>query len=577
MTTTVGNLSSFFINIINSTMTVERQPLTRLKQQLDQINLKKAVYTDVDTKLSNLQSLVRSLKSTSSSYAVSSGRSSTISDAPTGYTVLSASTSSTAAVGTYAVSVSQLARGEQWASAAQSSADIALNKTGTFWLGGNGTASTSFTGSGIIASVSTGSIASGLRELGTGLSSTGTGYTLETRDDGGTVQFRIKDADGNVVSIADKTKTDNSVTTAWQDVTPGETYDTKRGLVINFNSELIAIGSASIDYSAAGKSVNIVATDTLINVASKINAVLQPDGRDLTASVVGNTLVFNAAKTGTNHTMIWSYNAASGGDWGNTPPPTAGEWDAKNALFTVNGLSFSRSSNTNLTNVVSGVTINLASDAASKSAKINVVSDWSKTTSAIESFLNKYNEVQTFLQEKTAITALTNNGTTTYTRGSLADDNVFSDLRSDLFSTLMSEYDTGKAFTSLRQIGITIDDNLQASISDSSALENALSTDLDSVKGILDSVMNKIDTQLGRFTGSSSETEYTTGYLDSASAGLSNEVTDINNSIEDLNGRLADREQFLVDQYSQMQSQLYLMQYTQQMMSGIYGSTNSLA
>ena len=71
-------------------MTVERQPLTRLQQQLDQINVKKAVYTDVDTKLSSLQSLVRSLKSTSSSYAITSGRTSTISDAPTGYTVLRA-------------------------------------------------------------------------------------------------------------------------------------------------------------------------------------------------------------------------------------------------------------------------------------------------------------------------------------------------------------------------------------------------------------------------------------------------------------------------------------------------------
>jgi flagellar capping protein FliD len=480
-------------------------------------------------------------------------------------------------VGTYAVSVSQLARGEQWASATQSSTDIALNKTGTFWLGGTGTASTSFTGSGIIASVSTGSVASGLRELGTGLASTGTGYTIETRDDGGTMQFRIKDADGNVVSIADKTKTDNSVTTAWQAVTPGETYDTKRGLVINFESGSIAAGSASIDYTAAGKSVSIVASDTLVNVASKINAVLQPDGRDLIASVVGNTLVFNAAKTGSNHTMIWSYNASSGGDWGSTPPPTAGEWDAKNALFTVNGLSFSRSSNTNLTNVISGVTLNLAADAAGRSAKVNVSSNWDSSTSSIESFLTKFNEIQTYLEEKTAITALTTGETVTYTRGALADDNVFSDLRSDLFSSLMSEYDTGKAFNSLRQIGITIDDNLQASISDSSLLENALSTDLDSVKAILDSVMNTVDTQLGRFTGSSSETEHTAGYLDSASTGLSNEVTDINNSIEDLNERLADREQFLVDQYSEMQSQLYLLSYTQQMMSGMYGSINSLA
>jgi flagellar capping protein FliD len=45
---------------------------------------------------------------------------------------------------------------------------------------------------------------------------------------------------------------------------------------------------------------------------------------------------------------------------------------AQNAKFQVNGMDVSRASNSNLTDVIDGVTVNLASDAAGKTANLTI-------------------------------------------------------------------------------------------------------------------------------------------------------------------------------------------------------------
>jgi flagellar capping protein FliD len=120
----------------------------------------------------------------------------------------------------------------------------------------------------------------------------------------------------------------------------------------------------------------------------------------------------------------------------------------------------------------------------------------------------------------------------------------------------------------LREIGLTIDDNLQATITDRAKLDAALNSNLGNVKSLLDQVMAKIDGKLSRFTGTTSEK----GYLNSVTSSISSEVTEIDDNISNMNTYLVEREQTLTNQYAALQAQLLTMQYTQRIWSGIYGS-----
>lgn len=557
--TTIGRLDPFFTSLITDLMGIEKRPLDLLRKQRDSINVTRGAYTDVDTRLSALQTAVQHLTSTNAFYDLTIGRSATITNTPTDTTVLTTSVTSSAVPGEYeidGVSGITLAQAERYASNVQTSADQALGETGSFWLGGTGTASTSGS-SATVASVALASVGSGLQELGTGTAAASTAYTLDVRDNNGTLEFRLLDADGNAVAIADKTVEETtSLTTGWQTLTASETYDTKRGLSITFGSSP-ATGETTIDYTAAGVEVTVASTDSLIHIANNINDALQPEGHDLTASVVGTQLVFTAVETGTNHTINGFYST-------DTSLTFTSLQSAGNASFTVNGISFTRQSNTNLTDVISGVTLNLAADAGGNSATLAVTQDFSPATSAIDDFITKFNDVVTFLQEKTSISEQFDG---TYRRGTLASETIFSQLRFDLISHFYSNQTASGSFDNLRDIGLTIGDDLKATVSDSEALSNALKSNFSDVAALLDEVMGGIDTLLSRFTGNVS------GYMDTADGLFDDQIDGIDDRITYQTERLAAKEQFLIKQYSAMQAQLMSLAYMQQIWQGIYGNS----
>jgi flagellar hook-associated protein 2 len=547
--TTIGRLDSFFTSLITDLMTIERQSLLRLKEQRDTVSVRRGAYQDVKSQLEQLQELVQSLTNDDPFSVVKAGRSVSISNTLDKAQVLTASASNSAVAGSYEVVVDQLARAQSRASEVQSSPDLALGLEGTFWLGGAGTAGASVSANGAVTGAGTEAVAANQRELGTGA------YTLETRDNGGVLEFRLKDVDGRVVSIHDQAKDDGTFTTAWQALAAG-TYDTGRGLTIAF-SGAGGVPTTAINYTAAGVGVEIENTFSLVDIANAINAASQPQGRDLAATVVGKQLVLTAANTGTAHEMIYTDGAGLGFTTQDLQP-------AQNALFSVNNIDFVRSSNSSLTDVISGVTLSLAADAEDNQATLTVKKDMSGITSAIESFVSKFNSVQTYLSSKTSISSTGSGETITYLRGTLASDNIFSELRADLFARLAAATPAYGAYKSLRDIGVTIDDSLQANI-DSDKLETALANSLDDVSALLKTIMGGFNTLLGRFTGVS------TGYLDQTLKSFDTEASELDSEIQDENTRLGEKELALAGQFAVMQSQMLNMSYMQQLWAGIYG------
>jgi flagellar hook-associated protein 2 len=223
----VNQLDPYFQSLISNIMLVEREPIDRLSQKQAELNVQRGVYLDVRSTLKDLQNAASALSVSLTPGAFTPGRKASITNAPTGLTVLSAATGSSAVTGTYDVAVTQLAQAQRRVSAEQASTDMALGKSGTFWLGGSGTAGAALTGNSTLSGAGTGSVASGQSELGAGT------YTVETREVNGAKQFRLKNADGNTVTIADAT---GRYTNEWQALTTG-TFDTKRGLTLDFTGD----------------------------------------------------------------------------------------------------------------------------------------------------------------------------------------------------------------------------------------------------------------------------------------------------------------------------------------------------
>jgi flagellar capping protein FliD len=559
-------LSSYFTNLVSNLMAIERQPLTRMTQQRDALNVQRGVYLDLRSQLSDLKQQVQALRSSSPFFTLKSGRSVTVTEpSVNGATVLSASASASAVVGDYRIQVSQLARAEQWVSAEQAATDRPLGKRGVFYRGGTGVAAASLPSSSpIVASVNVGGVGSGLRELGSGSQAEGTAYVLEVRQGDSGFEFRLRAADGGVVAIYDKAKADGSLTSDWQVLSPGEVYDTHRGLVITFGESPEA-GTVAIDYQAAGVAVNVVESDTLEDVVNKINAVIQPEGRDVVASMVGTHLVLTARQTGVVHRMLYQYVAEVGGDWGETVPPEPEAWQARDAQFTVNGIPFTRARNTNLTDVIYGVSLQLAADAEGKSATLRVTADFGQARSAVEAFASKFNAVMAYLEDKMAITKQGD----TYTRGALANDTVFSELRFRLLSAVMQRYEGTGLYNSLSEVGLTLNESLRLSLTDVARFESALRENPQAVEAIFDAVMNVVDNELERFIGGS-------GYLTQSVGLLDRQMTDLGSDIARFQSYLSDREAMLTQQYAQIQAQLISLSYAQQTWASIYGSVNRL-
>ncbi len=549
--TTIGNLDGYFISLINNLMQLERQPVERLRKERDTVDQTRAAYNDVSSKLNDLQDKVQALISSEAFYDLSTSRSTSVINRPAESTILSATASSSAVPGQYDVSVTRLARAERRASTAQSSIDAALGMAGTFWLGGHGTAAVSG-GSANVAAGGTAAVGAGLRELGAG------DYKVEIRSYEGKLQFRLKDSGGNAVAVDNKTTDDDSLTSGWQDLAPGESFDTRRGFTLAFGETPVP-GETTITYQAAGVQVEIKPEDTLIGIAKKLNAAVQPEGRELKASVVGKQLVLTAGRTGTLNTLeFYSENLEALGDFETIQT-------AQDAEFSVNGIQFTgRQSNTNLTDVIHGITLNLAEDAEGKQASLVVNEDFDAAKKAVEAFVDKFNEINTYLALKTSVEKV---GEREYQRGILADESIFSDLRIGMLDVFSRNAPVSGRYKSLRDLGLELGDDLSISFSDTSKFENALKDNRQDVVALLDRVMRDFDSQLARFTGDS-------GYLDGAIDSYVDRLSEIDGEIKDLDARLVEREQYYVNQYSQLQVQLLSMTYSQQMWSGIYNSLN---
>ncbi|HEY64315.1 MAG TPA: flagellar filament capping protein FliD [Caldilineae bacterium] len=576
--------------LVTQAMAYYQRSYELIQAQRDQLNTTRSLYTELQTKLNSLDSLAESLAAGSAS--VFNNKTVTISNTGSSDTdVVTATASSSAVTGTYSISIQTLAKAHRVQSEQQLYIDQPLGLSGTFVIGGleNRAVSNKSIVANTVDDFGVGSaIASGQKELGSGT------YYVEVRDNNGTWEFRLVDEDGHAISIADVNDASN-FTSGWQslDAVAGQTYDTGRGLTITFGSGSYTAGTrgngaASVRYDAQGVIVTVETDDTLVDIASAINNGTYAEGNEVTATIVDGYLVLTAANTGTRHQLIasditgtvLSGSGSNGlgilgdGGTGDVDPSDGFKvtlQQAVDASFTVNGISITRQSNTGLTDVISGVTLNLLAEGNDATADLTVESDTESITNAINDFLSQFNDLMSYLKAQTD-TVSTASGT--YTRGGLASEPTFYRLRLSLISDLISPVDGLSADdpTSLSQIGITFDADLNLVISDSAALDQALASNLQGVANLFDALMDRIASRLDPFTRT------VNSLMDQLIANIDDQIEDVNDSLARMQERMQLQEASLRAQYAALFEQIYAANATQFTLgSALFGTLNRMA
>lgn len=552
------NLAPSFQTAIKSIIDSESAPLKRVQEQRDKLDVRRGVFTDIKTNFDALQSAVQALISNQASFGLKLAAKASISPTTAGSTVLTAAINNESTPSAdFDFSVTKLAKAHSRATDAVSSPDIALNKSGTFWMGGTGSAALqtetapgvygAYVPTSSVTAATISSMASGQRELGEGI------YSIQVRDSSGVRQFRLVNADGTAVSIR-KTDGSSSYTSEWQKMVDGG-YDTGRGQSLVLSS-LGNLETTTFHYTAKGTSINVASTDTQRTIMNAINESLQPEGHDFRASIVANQLVLTSNQTGANHAMIYTDGASLGF---NTLLQ-----NAQNAQFKVNGMDISRSRNTDLKDIVEGTTISLAADAEGKNARLSINGSTEKAVALMNTLVSKFNVTLAHLKDKLASTASTSGDKTTYTRGPLTGDTVFSGLRSDMFYRMSKGYSNGGSFKRLEEIGLSFDKDMKLTF-DSAKFSEAFKNSTSDVSALLDAGMGEVNSVLARYTGSS-------GYLSKSLTSIDDQRKDYDQRITKYNDVLTMRKQVLYKQYMEYQIQLADLGRTAQMFGIDLGS-----
>jgi flagellar hook-associated protein 2 len=575
----MSNLDSYYQSLINYTLAQEKVPVTNLTKKKDEITVKKAMYSDLKGKFDTLNSAIQSLRSSDATFALTAGRSVSVSPAVSGTTVASAAVGSSVSAGTYALSVTKLATAHEVRSTRQTYSDQALGMVGTFVIGGADVRSAAIQGgtenANTVASIEsngTTSIATGQKELGSGA------YYIETRKDSSDVwQFRIVNAEGVAQNIQDISTSD--FTTGWQNINKGTTYDSGRGLKVTFGGDdaLFTAGSmgatsgaVQVNYVAQGASIAVTDSMSLVDINYAINNATYALGNEVTSSIIDNTLVLKSQYTGTAHSI---QTADSAGqvlrDLGvfKEDPDNLGNYilntkvNSGNASFSINGMAMTRSSNTGLTDVITGMTLNLASDAEGKSANLVVNGTMTAANNAIMNFVNAFNDLTTYVRGKTTTVK---NADNTYTRGSLVGEQNLRYSATDLINVVNQDQTNTGIYQNLSQLGLSVNSDLALSVTDSTKLSTALNNNLADVTKIMDVAMSSLSSKIETYVG-------TTGYISQSLTNVDTTIKAYADRITSMNERLTRRQDSLVKQYQDIQSQMSALTSTYNMNNTLYG------
>ncbi|WP_320822705.1 flagellar filament capping protein FliD [Reinekea sp.] len=250
----------------------------------------------------------------------------------------------------------------------------------------------------------------------------------------------------------------------------------------------MAIGT--LDISSENNSLGGV-RDAINNGDFGVSASVVYDGSGyrllVTSQDTGEETSMEITATGDAGLQALAYNSAQNVPGSNMTETQMGS----DAAIRVNGLAITSTTNS-LDQVIRGVTINLT-ETSDSAVTLTVARDTSLIADKLDDFVAKYNDYKSIYDQVTSYNADDEIG------GILLGDNVLRTVQSQLRSGITDIITgvTGSSYSSLVQIGISTDQHDDFNlVFDRAAFETAMSTDADSVAGLLATDKQTSDAQV---------------------------------------------------------------------------------
>jgi flagellar hook-associated protein 2 len=321
-----------------------------------------------------------------------------------------------------------------------------------------------------------------------------------------------------------------------------------------FASSGTTVGTGTLNIAVGNASTSVTinsGNDTLAGIASAINSASNNPG--VTASVISTTggarLVISGTSTGTANAITVTQSGGDGGlsslvyDPADSITQLTQTQAAQDANFTLNGYPAS-SPNNLVSGAITGVTLDLLGvSAASTPTTVTVAPDSSAAATSIGTFVTAANGVIS------AIQSLSGYDPSTQTAGPLNGNATLESFQNQLENILdtVKSGNTG-GISSLADIGITTDANTGSLTSDSTALSNALTANLTSVGNLLggtNGIATKLNALINQYTGPA-------GLLNSINQGLQASLSNVSQQQTALQTELAAYSATLTQQYNAM-------------------------
>ena len=298
-------------------------------------------------------------------------------------------------------------------------------------------------------------------------------------------------------------------------------------------------------------------------MAAAVTAETIDADEKLTASVVHeedgtSRLIFKSGQSGYTYRMVQTDSAnsllstlainnaaqSSGTSGGYiTAVGTSASNSGLNAKLQIDGLTFYRDSNT-INDILDGVTMTLK-NVTQTTESMQVSVDTEAVKKELQSLMNAYNDVITYLRQKSAVDVQTKE------RGPLSGDSTYSFVRSSLRGILtgkISGIDSGNP-EHLFEIGITAGNDGTVSFSDEEKFENALAAGSAQIADLFNST-NGIANQIKNFLENFVKVG---GIVDDSKGSVQERIKSIDGQLDRFDDRLARREVQLREQFARMQ------------------------
>ncbi len=328
----------------------------------------------------------------------------------------------------------------------------------------------------------------------------------------------------------------------------------------------IGTGTLSINVGTTATSITIDATN---NTLAGLKDAINNSGAAVTASIVNvgtsatpqYSLVVQSKNTGTANNVTIASSLVGGSD------PFAGGGTlvqaASDAQFSVNGLSFTRSSNT-VSDAIPGVTLSLVKDSGASSS-VTVANDTSTIKSNIKKFVDAYNAVAKIASGQFALDP------TTGRQGPLAGESVLRSVVSRLRSSLAGVGSNDGGPRTLSDLGISFQRDGSLNIDDAK-LTDMLNSNPTAVSNLFLASQNGIGKRLSDTVTSFIATGI--GALSSRIDGLGKAMSDIDNKIASEQKRIATYQQNLTAQFSSLEKLVSGLQSQGQYLTGLAAATS---